>query len=414
MTTARQNVVKEDGVTPADPFDFGAGHVDPNKAIDPGLVYDSGLFDYLAGSCETVTPLVSADGCSFLQSLGFSLDPADLNLPSIGISQLPGAKTIKRTVTYVGKRGSTVFEAKVEAPAGFRVEVSPRKLFLRRGDTATFEVTITNETAPPGEWRFGSLTWNEQGKKGVTVRSPIAVNAQAIVAPEEVSGTGADGGLQFDVTFGYTGAYTAGVHGLADSGLTLVRVADDPGNSFQFLGPGTAIAFLDEVPPGTAFARWSLFDEYTSGLGNDDLDLYLYYCPEFLCTLVDSSGNLGSNEEVSVTLPLNDPGIDDPYVVFVHGYETAGRAPSTLVLFDWDFGLVDNRGNMTVTAPNAATIGQTETLSVNWSGLATGPGEKQLGAISHSDAGGLRGLTLIDIENDQGFTICDFGLCAAP
>ena len=26
MTTARQDVVKEDGVTPADPFDMGAGH----------------------------------------------------------------------------------------------------------------------------------------------------------------------------------------------------------------------------------------------------------------------------------------------------------------------------------------------------------------------------------------------------
>ena len=412
MTTARQDVVKEDGVTPADPFDFGAGHVDPNKAIDPGLVYDSSLLDYLAGSCETVTPLVTQGDCDFLESVGFSSDPADLNLPSIGIGQLPGTKTVKRTVTYVGKRWSTVFEAQVEAPEGFRVEVSPSKLYLRRGDTATFEVTITNETAPPGEWRFGSLTWKERGWKGVKVRSPIAVNAQALVAPEEVSGTGAEGSLQFDVTFGYSGAYTAGVHGLDDSGLTLVQVEDDPANSFQFLGPGTAIAFLAEVPAGTAHARWSLFDEYTSGLGGDDLDLYLYYCPNFLCTLVDSSGDVGSNEEVSVTLPLNDPAIDDPYLVFVHGYETAGRAPSTLVLFDWNFGLVDDRGNMAVTAPSSASIGQTETLTVDWANLATGPGEKQLGAISHSDAGGLRGLTIVDIENDEGFTLCDFGLCA--
>ena len=58
MTTARQDVNKEDGVTPGDPFDFGAGHVDPNKAIDPGLTYDAGLIDYLAASCGTVTPLI--------------------------------------------------------------------------------------------------------------------------------------------------------------------------------------------------------------------------------------------------------------------------------------------------------------------------------------------------------------------
>ena len=29
MTTAREDVVKEDGVTPADPFDMGAGHIQP-------------------------------------------------------------------------------------------------------------------------------------------------------------------------------------------------------------------------------------------------------------------------------------------------------------------------------------------------------------------------------------------------
>ena len=53
MTTARRNLVKEDGATPADPFDFGSGHVVPNKAIDPGLVYDAGFLDYLAGICGT-------------------------------------------------------------------------------------------------------------------------------------------------------------------------------------------------------------------------------------------------------------------------------------------------------------------------------------------------------------------------
>ena len=53
MTTAYQDVLKEDGVTPADPFDIGAGHVDPgSKAgkgsiFEPGLAYDAGFLDYL-------------------------------------------------------------------------------------------------------------------------------------------------------------------------------------------------------------------------------------------------------------------------------------------------------------------------------------------------------------------------------
>ncbi|MDX1508498.1 MAG: S8 family serine peptidase, partial [Woeseiaceae bacterium] len=258
MTTARQDVVKEDGATAGDPFDFGAGHVDPNKAVDPGLTYDAGLIDYLAASCGTVSPLISPSDCDFVESvLGFSTDPADLNLPSIAIGQLPGSQTVTRTVTAVrgykgphgfyGSNRSRTYHAVVDAPEGYNVEVSPSYLRLRPGESATYEVTITNETAPPGEWFFGSLTWTDH--KDHNVRSPIAVNGVAIIAPAERINEGPDGSDEFDITFGYTGDYSAGTHGLNDPSLSLSVVEDDPGNSFQFLGPGTAIAFLAEVPP---------------------------------------------------------------------------------------------------------------------------------------------------------------------
>jgi len=403
MTTARQDVVKEDGVTPADPFDFGAGHVDPNKAIDPGLIYDAGLLDYLAATCETVSPLVDPGSCDLLGSaLGFSTDPADLNLPAIGIGELPGTKTITRTVTNVGK--NSIYEAYVETPEGFDVIVSPSRLALKKGETATFEVTITNVTAPPGAWRFGSLTWKDR-KGRYEIRSPITVNAKAFVAPPEVFGSGPEGSAEFDVTFGYSGPYTAGVHGLDSADLSLTTVVDDPGNSFEFLGAGVEIAFLAPLPPGTALARWSTFNEYTSG--NSDVDLYLYYCPNFECTQIDSSTNVDGNESVEVAFPAT--GAADFYLVFIHGFETDGPA-ADVILFNHAFDVVDDRGNMTVSAPSSASIGETATLEVDWSGLPFGPGWKQLGAISHSDASGVQDLTLINIENDAGFTLCDLGL----
>ena len=287
-------------------------------------------------------------------------------------------------------------------------------------------MTITNQSAPPGEWRFGSLTWVETGKNGDQdddsdsdgkkgprmVRSPIAVNAVAIVAPPEVSGAGPDGTAQFDITFGYTGEYTAQVHGLNNASLTLVPTEDDPFNSFEFLGPGVEIAFLAEVPPGTAFARWELTDEYTTG--NDDIDLYLYYCPNFSCTQIGSSTNAASNERVEVLLPANDPSITDPYLVFTHGFDVEGGT-GQLILFDYAFGLVDDAGNLSITSgPASATIGSTETISLEWVGLDFGIDFKQLGAISHSDADGIQGLTLISIDNDTGGGICDFGLCPPP
>ena len=429
MTTARQDVVKEDGVTPADPFDFGSGHVDPNKAIDPGLTYDAGLLDYLAGTCGTTTPIVDGETCDILSNaLHMSLDPSDLNLPSIAIGELPGSQVITRTVTAVegfsrfrwGNRYSswgnskktkrTTYRVSVDAPPGFHVDVEPKRIRLAPGESASYDVTITNETGNPGQWYHGSLTWSDG--KGHDVRSPISVNAVALIAPDEIASTGTDGSEDFDVTFGYSGDYTAGTHGLNGPDLWLSEVAEDPAGSFVFLGEGTDIAFLEEVPAGTALARWSTFNNYTSG--NDDIDLYLYYCPNFSCTQIASSGNSDSNESVEVLLPLNDPNIDDPYLVFTHGFATENSEPATVVLFQQMFGLDDNVGNMVVTAPGSAVIGNTESINVSWSGLESGPGAKYLGAVSHSDANGLTGLTTVNIDNDPDGTLCDFGLCAPP
>ena len=95
MTTAYQDVMKEDGVTPADPFDFGAGHVDiggkANKGspFEPGLAYDAGLFEYAAYTCGEDFGVFTAGSCAFLECIGVPTDPADLNLPSIGIADIP-------------------------------------------------------------------------------------------------------------------------------------------------------------------------------------------------------------------------------------------------------------------------------------------------------------------------------------
>ncbi len=435
MTTARQNVVKEDGATPADPFDYGAGHVDPNKAIDPGLTYDAGELDYLVASCGTVTPLLTPGDCAFVEAIGFSTSPADLNLPSIGIGALPGTQTVTRTVTAVGApntrasrasgdrdaffggRGATPalpeatrYRAVIDAPEGFEVSVSPSEIVLAAGESASYALTVTNDTAIPNVWEFGSLTWEPESGNGV--RSPIAVKALAFITEDEVDGAGAQGSAQFDMTFGYSGDYTAQVHGLnSATPVGFVNLLDDPDNSFafSFSDPATFATIIDDVQPGTAFRRFALYNEYTTG--NDDIDLYLYYCPGGSCTQIASSTNAGSDEEVSVLLPIPfDPVAFNPYVLFIHAFET--EAPdTTFIYYDATFGIVDDAGNLTVDAPDTATAGQTVPITVDWAGLPTGLLQKQLGAISHSDPNGIQNLTIIDIENDPGASICDFGIC---
>lgn len=427
MTTARQDVVKEDGATPADPFDYGAGHVDPNKAVRPGLTYNAGELDYLVASCGTETPLLTPGDCALVESFGFSTSPADLNLPSIGIGGLPGSQTVTRTVTAVGepdtRRGRSgegrdngsdakTYRAVIDAPEGFNVSVTPSEITLAQGESASYALTITNDTAIPNVWEFGSLTWEGQQGNLNDVRSPIAVKALAFITEDEVDATGPEGTAQFDLTFGYSGAYTAQVHGLNGSTpIGFVNLLDDPDNSFafSFSDPATFATIIDDIEPGTAFRRFALYNEYTTG--NDDLDLYLYYCPGGSCTQIASSANAGSDEEVSILLPIPfDEVAFNPYVLFIHAFET--EAPdTTFIYYDSTFGIVDDAGNLSVDAPATATSGQTVPITVNWAELPTGLLQKQLGAISHSDPNGIQNLTIIDIENDPGASICDFGIC---
>src|SRR5690554_3563933 len=112
MTTSRQNLKKTFGDDAADAFDIGAGEIQPSGATDPGLAYDAGLLDYLAMMCgEPAQPgFVSGGDCDLLASFGFSLDPSDLNLPSIGVGNLVGSQTVTRTVTAVyNNSGNSTF-----------------------------------------------------------------------------------------------------------------------------------------------------------------------------------------------------------------------------------------------------------------------------------------------------------------
>ena len=101
---------------------------------------------------------------------------------------------------------------------------------------------------------------------------------------------------------------------------------------------------------------------------------------------------------------------DDPYAVFIHGFNTVGGATANGVLFDWT--VVDAEGNLTVDRPGERDARRRRrTVNLEWTGLATGPGEKQVGAVSHSDATGIQGLTIVNIENDEGAGYCDLVDC---
>ena len=192
MSTADTNVVDNDRVTQAGPFAMGAGMVNPGKVakpgspFNPGLVYDAGFLEYLGFLCDE-TPQIFANpaaSCANLAANGVPITSQNLNYPSIGIAQLAGSETVTRTVTSVATKLVT-FTARVTAPTGYDVSVSPATITLAPGASASYDVTFTNAGAPVGEWEFGDLTWSGSGYH---VRSPIALKGVQISTPTEVTG----------------------------------------------------------------------------------------------------------------------------------------------------------------------------------------------------------------------------------
>jgi hypothetical protein len=355
MTTASQ--LRNNGsLIAGGPFAIGSGHVDPNKAVDPGLVYAAGFNDWIGFLCGSG----QATGCGAL-----TIDPSDLNYPSIAIGTLTGPQTVTRRVTNVGGASST-YAVTVSGGAGLTVAVNPTIFTIAPGATQTYTVTFARTTASFGVYSTGSITWADSS--GHVVRSPFAVRPVALVAPAEVSSNGSP--INYQVTFGYTGSFSAVPRGLIPATTTAGTVADDPTNRFVVGGPGTR-SFPVTIPTGTTFARFALFNDATDGA--DDLDLYVLQGT----TIIAASTGSTSNEVVSFT--VNPAGAPIPLTVVVHGFETDGP-DSNFTFFNWYVGTT-SAGNMTVTAPASATINTTGQIGLTFTGLS--PATRYLGSVAY-------------------------------
>jgi subtilisin family serine protease len=377
LMTSAYDVLDGPNTNPTVIFRQGAGHVRPNSAADPGLVYDAGFNDWLAFLCGTTTG-VSASTCSALAGAGYSFDPSDLNVASIAIGDLAGTQTVKRRVTNVGSASAT-YTASVTGMSGITTVVSPASLTLAPGATGSFTVSFARTTAALNAYTGGQLTWSDGTHN---VRSPIVVKPVALAAPAEVAA--APGGTSYNVKFGYDGPFSATPRGLIAPVITPGTVSDDPNNSFSPTGSGV-VAIPVTIAAGTSYARFQLFEG--DAAPGSDIDLYVYKGT----TQVGVSGGGTAAEVVNL---LNPPAGSD-YVVYVHGYATAGGAPSPFKLYDWLLGTAD-AGNLTVTAPATAAIGAGGTVSLAFSGLA--PATKYLGSVAYAGVAGLPNPTIVRVD----------------
>ncbi|KAH7674294.1 Tripeptidyl-peptidase II protein [Dioscorea alata] len=178
MTTARtrdneEMPMKNSSFTKATPFSYGAGHARPNRAMNPGLVYDLTTSDYLNFLCTigyNSTKIARFNTKNYFCSTK-PVKLEDLNYPSITVPKLRGVVTVTRKVKNVGSPGTYI--ARIQEPAGVSVSVKPDRLvFDKVGQEKVFVVSLQAKRKGNG-YVFGRLIWSD-GKH--FVRSPIVVN----------------------------------------------------------------------------------------------------------------------------------------------------------------------------------------------------------------------------------------------
>ena len=143
MTSSIQDVLKPDGVTPADPFNTGAGSIRADRAIHPTLTFDVTAAQYAALADDP-------------------LHRIDANIPSINAPTMGGSVTTTRRALNVSG-GTRSFTVATEAPAGGSIVVSPSSFSLQGGQSRDLTITIDAAALAPNQQYFGSITLDAAG-----------------------------------------------------------------------------------------------------------------------------------------------------------------------------------------------------------------------------------------------------------
>ena len=353
MMTTAYDLKKADGSPDTNPFNEGAGHVDPKKFLDPGLVVTSTPVEWIG--------FIKGQGASIPGTDSIPATPAtDLNIPSMAKGQVTSSVVIKRTFTAL--RAGT-WDVAVSVP-GFEVELDKSVLtFTAAGQKQTVTFTFTRTGATLGQFSTGFATLTGP----TVVRLPVALRPVAVSAPAEVTGTGAPGSADVAITAGFTGSLVVEPSGLA-------KATSNSGD----LAVGAVYDDAFEIAADTKFARFDLdaIDDRA------DLDLYVYRlnAAGVPVALAGQSATGSADERVTLVNPMAGK-----YLVEVDGYSAAPGGSS--IAYRYDRYLVTPATTLGDLAadpnPVPVTQGQPTTFRAVWSALETG---RYLGALEYAGA----------------------------
>lgn len=331
------------------PFAEGAGHVDPQAFLDPGLVFDS-------------SP-------SAWQRVAAGRMPArTVNTPSLAIGDLVGRSTVVRRLTNVGDRRE-LYSARLRGLRGVDIQAFPATVAINPGQTRSVRLRVTaRPTAMVDRDVTGWLVWRSDRHR---VRIPVSVHPTVVAAPRQVAARADTGRVVVKGRSGNGRTVKLRSTGLVPARTTPVTLK--PG-TFDLAKPEvdadtkrTEVA----VPAGTDVARFAASGD------SADVDLYVYRDGN----LVESSTDEPSNPEVTLTKP--EPG---EYSVYVNAHADGEPEDATTVaeLNTW---VVPREGGKQVDLSTDAVgfaPGKKFRYSASWDGLD--PDKEYLGAVSYGDS----------------------------
>ncbi|MCL4867620.1 MAG: S8 family serine peptidase [Anaerolineae bacterium] len=138
-STAVGGLLKEDGATPADPFDIGSGLLNLALAGNAGLVFHETGANYAAAN--------PASGG----------DPKTLNQPSVANYNCQFECTWTRTVRSVLAEPMT-YTVATDGPTGMLFTVTPSTFVVAPGASQVVTITVNVAALPVSQWAFGRVT----------------------------------------------------------------------------------------------------------------------------------------------------------------------------------------------------------------------------------------------------------------
>jgi len=305
VSTAITNLVKENGVTPADPFDIGGGRIDIDKALNAGLLVD-----------ETIANFTAANPSS-------GGDPKTLNLPSMANSRCSGSCSWSRIVT-AAVTGS--WTASYVTNSGLVLAVSPSNFSLTENQSQTLSITA-DVSGTDGQWLFGRLILTPDDSAISTSHFPVAVQVANSSLPSKISiETQRDSGqyLFSDVTSLATSSLEARAYLAEATPIQKSLEADsDNGSAFDDLTDGVSIELIN-VTAGSQLVFASTFNSSA-----EDLDLYVGFDTNDdgqvqESELLESSTSPNSDEQVLISQPRTGT-----YWVLVQNWSGASTGEDT-------------------------------------------------------------------------------------